>query len=97
MAEPRGYLILDNIKPPLRSVLTFLLLALGYLLQVNTGSVFPGLPFIAACLLVNLIKGVSIPRPQAAKLEWQEVTPAKLTQAYEHCQKIKHFQSSNIG
>jgi len=97
MAEPRSYLILDNIKPPLRNILTFLLLALGYLLQVNTRSVFPGLPFILLCLVVNLIKGVSVPRAEAVKLEWQEVTPAKLTQAYEHCQKIKRFQSGNLG
>jgi len=97
MAEPRSYVILDNIKPPLRNVLTFLLLALGYLLQVNTRSVFPGLPFIAACLIVNLIKGVSVPQQQAVKLEWQEVTPVKLTQAYEHCRKLRKFQSANIG
>jgi hypothetical protein len=97
MAESRSYVILDNIKPPLRNVLTFLLLALGYLLQVNTRSIFPGLPFIAACLIVNLIKGVSVPQQQAVKLEWQEVTPVKLTQAYEHCRKLRKFQSANIG
>jgi hypothetical protein len=97
MAEPRSYVILDSIKPPLRNILSFLLLALGYLLQISTRSVFPGLPFIIACLVVNLIKGISVPRAEAVKLEWQEVTPAKLDQAYEHCKKLKKFQSANLG
>jgi hypothetical protein len=97
MAEPRSYVILDSIKPPLRNILSFLLLALGYLLQISTRSLFPGLPFIILCLVVNLIKGISVPRAQAAKLEWQEVTAAKLNQVYEHCKKLKKFQSSNLG
>jgi hypothetical protein len=97
MPEPRSYVLLDNVKPPLRNIVSFLLLAMGYLLQVNTRSVFPGLPLIIACMVINLIKGVSVPQQQAVKLDWQEVTPAKLIQVYDHCQKIKRFQSAHIG
>jgi hypothetical protein len=55
------------------------------------------MPFILMCLLLNLIKGVSIKQTTPVKLDWKEVTPDKIDQVLAHCRKIKKFRSQNLG
>ena len=55
------------------------------------------MPFILMCLILNLIKGVSIKKTTPVKLEWKEVTPDKIDQVIAHCRKIKKFRSQNLG
>jgi hypothetical protein len=55
------------------------------------------MPFIVMCVLLNLIKGISIKRVAPADLSWKEVTPDRIDQVLDHCRKIKKFRSQNLG
>ncbi len=97
MKEHRTYLIFDKITPRLRVAVTIVLIGVGYLFQLTSRNIFAGLPFIIACLILNLLKGISIKRVRAGKLKWQEVTPDRIGQVLAHCKKIKKFRSSDAG
>jgi len=77
--------------------MSVLLIGVGFLFQMTTRNILAGLPFIIACLIFNLLKGISIKRISAKKLIWQEVTPAKVDQVLQQCQRIKKFRSKNAG
>lgn len=81
----------------MRTVVSILLVGVGFLLQLTTKNILAGLPFIIACLILNLLRGISIKRVSAKKLTWQEVTPAKIDQVLEQCKRIKKFRSKDAG
>jgi hypothetical protein len=95
--EHRVYLVLDKITPQLRGFVSVLLVATGFVLQFSSKNILVGLPFIITCVILNLIRGVSIKQVHPLKYDWQEVTPEKIDQVLEHCKKIKKFQSGNVG
>jgi len=95
--EPKVYLLFDKITPQLRSLLSVLLIVTGFLFQVSAKNIFAGMPFIIACLILNLIKWIAVKKVNTKSLSWQEVTPEKIDQALQHCQRIKKFQSKDIG
>jgi hypothetical protein len=95
--EPKVYLIFDKISPRLRGLASVILIAAGFLIQTNTRNILAGMPFILVCLLLNLIKGVSIKKAAPAETNWQEVTPGRIEEVLDHCQKIKKFRSQNLG
>jgi hypothetical protein len=97
MDQEKTYIILDEIKPRLRSALSFILVMIGYALQVTGHNFFIGLPFLIGCFLINLIKGISIKGETAPEYVWEEVTPERIDLVYEHCQKIKKFKSAGMG
>ncbi len=97
MGDPRVYLILDKISPRLRAVVSALLIAAGFLIQLNTHNILAGIPFIIFCALLNIVKSVSIRKAVPEKTEWQEVTAQKIDEVIEHCRKIKKFRSGNFG
>lgn len=97
MENHRSYLILDKISPGLRALLSVLLIGTGFLFQLSTRNILAGLPFIVACLILNLIKGISIKRIRPGTLKWQEVTPEKIDEVLVQCKKIKKFRSKNMG
>jgi hypothetical protein len=74
-----------------------LLIGVGFLLQITTRNILAGLPLIIACLILNLLKGISVKRVKAKKLTWQEVTPLKIDQVIEQCKRIKKFRSKGVG
>ena len=97
MENHRSYLILDKISLRLRIFLSVLLIGTGFLFQLSTRNILAGLPFIIACLILNLIKGISIKRIRPGTLKWQEVTPKKIDEVLVQCKKIKKFRSKNMG
>ena len=97
MTEHRSYLVFNKISPQLRTVVSILLVSVGFLLQLTTKNILAGLPFIIACLILNLLRGISVKRVSAKKLTWQQVTPAKIDQVLEQCNRIKKFRSKDAG
>lgn len=97
MTEHKTYLIFNKISTRLRTFMSVLLIGVGFLFQMTTRNILAGLPFIIACLVFNLLKGISIKRVSAKKLIWQEVTPAKVDRVLQQCQRIKKFRSKNAG
>jgi len=97
MTEHKTYLIFNKISTRLRTFMSVLLIGVGFLFQMTTRNILAGLPFIVACLIFNLLKGISIKRVSAKKLIWQEVTPAKVDHVLQQCQRIKKFRSKNAG
>jgi hypothetical protein len=74
-----------------------LLVGVGFALQLSLRNVLVGLPFVIFCLILNLLKGISVKRATAKKLAWQEVTPAKVDQILDQCRRIKKFRSNDAG
>lgn len=97
MEEHRVYLLFDKITPQLRSAVSVLLIATGFVFQLSAKNILAGLPFIIACLVLNLMKGISIKRVSPRELQWQEVTPEKIEQVFAHCKKVKKFRSGDLG
>ena len=97
VTEHKSFLVFNKISPQLRTLVSVLLVGVGFLLQLTTRNILAGLPFIVACLILNLLRGISVKRVQAKKLTWQEVTPAKIDQVIEQCKRIKKFRSSDLG
>jgi hypothetical protein len=97
MTEHKTYLVFSQISPRLRTFVSVLLVGVGFLLQLTTRNILAGLPFIVACLILNLLKGISVKRVSAKKLIWQEVTLAKIDQVIEQCKRIKKFRSKDAG
>ena len=95
--ELKTYLILDKISPRLRGIVSVFLITTGFLLQLNTRNIVSGMPFMILCLILNLIKGVSVKEVTPGQLKWQEVTPEKVKQVLAHCRRIKKFRSHNLG
>jgi len=95
--EPKIYLILEKVSPQLRGVVSAMLIAAGFLIQLSTRNILAGMPFIVLCVLLNLIRGVAVKRVASAKLQWQEVIPQKIEQVLEHCRRIKKFRNQNMG
>jgi len=91
------YLIFDQISPKLRNILTVLLIFIGYLFQITSRNILAGLPFIFFCVILNLIRNFSLKRIQPLKMEWKEVTPERIEQVYQHCQRLKKIQGGNWG
>ena len=97
MTEHKTYLIFNEISTRLRTIVSVLLIGVGFLLQIATRNILVGLPLIIACLILNLLKGISVKRVKARKLMWQEVTPSKIDQVIEQCKRIKKFRSKGAG
>ncbi|UCF71038.1 MAG: hypothetical protein JSW49_01820 [candidate division WOR-3 bacterium] len=97
MEDFRAYLILDKIGSRVRSAVSAVLIVSGFLLQLSTHNILAGMPFIILCVLLNLIRGISVKRVAAADLQWQDVTPQKIKHVLEHCERIKKFRKQNIG
>lgn len=97
MTERKTYLIFNEISTRLRTIVSVLLIGVGFLLQIATRNILAGLPLIIACLILNLLKGISVKRVKAKKLTWQEVTPLKIDQVIEQCKRIKKFRSKGAG
>jgi hypothetical protein len=95
--ERKTYTVLDKISPRLRALVSALLIATGFLLQLSTKNILVGIPFMMLCLVFNLIKSVTVKRVAPSQLKWQEVTPEKVEQVLAHCRKIKKFRSQNLG
>ena len=96
MKERRVYLIFDKITPQLRNGLSVLLIVTGFLFQLSSKNILAGMPFIIACIIINLMKGISIKKVRTGSLKWQEVTPEKIDQVLAHCKKIKKFRSHDL-
>ncbi|MGD9379146.1 MAG: hypothetical protein PVI51_01110 [candidate division WOR-3 bacterium] len=97
MSEPRVYLFFDKIGSRLRSLVSVLLIVAGFLVQLSTRNILAGMPFIVMCVLLNLIKGISIKKAAPVDLRWKEVTPDRIDQVLDHCRKVKKFRSQNLG
>ncbi len=97
MEERRVYLLFDKITPQLRGALSILLISTGFLFQLSAKNILVGLPFIIACLVLNLMKGISIKRVSPRELKWQEVTPQKIERVHAQCKRIKKFRSGDLG
>ncbi len=93
MEDRRVYLILDAISPRLRGTVSVMLIVMGYLFQLTTTNILAGLPFVIACLVLNLMKSISIKRIRPKDLNWQEVTPDRIDQVLAQCERIKKFKS----
>lgn len=97
MDEYKTYRVFNQISPRLRTFVSILLIGVGFLFQLTTRNILAGLPFIIACLVLNLLKGIKVKRVTAKKLKWQEVTPVKIDQVIEQCKRIKQFRSKDAG
>ncbi|UCD05526.1 MAG: hypothetical protein JSV98_10525 [candidate division WOR-3 bacterium] len=97
MDGPKIYLLFDKISPRLRILVSVILIAAGFLIQVSTRHILAGMPFVILCALLNVVKSVSVKKPMPDKTEWQQVTPKKIDEVLEHCRKIKKFRSGNLG
>jgi hypothetical protein len=97
MEEPRAYLVFDKTSPLLRGVVSILLIVAGFLIQRSTNNILAGLPFIVFCLILNLIRGISIKPTASPALKWQEVTKDKIAAVLAQCQRVKKFRSKSLG
>lgn len=97
MEERKVYLIFDKITPQLRGILSALLIGTGFLFQLSSRNILAGIPFIVACVILNLLKGISVKRTRPKSMKWQEVTPEKIDHVLAHCKKIKKFRSKDTG
>jgi hypothetical protein len=97
LGDPKVYLMFDKISPRLRTLVSAILIAAGFLIQVSTSNILAGLPFVVFCALLNFVKSVSIKKTVSEKNEWQEVTTKKIDEVVEHCRKVKKFRSGNLG
>lgn len=97
MDDPKVYLILDRIDPRLRAVVSAVLIFTGFVFQLSSKNILAGIPFIILCVLLNMIKSISIKKIAAEKLVWKEVTEQKIGDVMEHCRRIKKFRSGNLG
>ncbi len=97
MKEHRTYIVLDKISPRWRAVVSALLIATGFLLQLSVKNILVGIPFVMLCLVLNLIKGVAVKKVAPGQLKWHEVTPEKVEHVLAHCRSIKKFRSQNLG
>ncbi len=97
MTEHRIYVLFDRITPRLRNIVSALLIGTGFLFQLSSRNILVGLPFIIACLILNLMKSISIDRMRAKKYNWQQVTPEKINEVLSQCKRIKKFRSNDIG
>ncbi|KPK67969.1 hypothetical protein AMJ87_12585 [candidate division WOR_3 bacterium SM23_60] len=93
MEDRRVYLVLDAISPRLRGTVSVMLIVMGYLIQLTTTNILIGLPFVIACLVLNLLKSISIKRIRPKDLNWQEVTPDRIGQVLAQCERIKKFRN----
>jgi hypothetical protein len=97
MTEHKSYLVFNEISPKLRTLVSVFLIGVGFLLQLTTRNILAGMPFIVGCLVINLLRGISVKQVSAKKLTWQEVTPAKIDQVLQQCKRIKKFRSNDAG
>lgn len=97
MKERKTYIVLDKISPRLRAIVSALLIASGFLLQLSIKNILVGIPFVILCLVLNLVKSVAVKKVAPGQLKWHEVTPEKVEQVLAHCRKIKKFRSQNLG
>ncbi len=97
MQEPKVYSVFDKIDPRLRSAVSVILIVAGFLIQTSTNNLLAGMPFILLCLILNLIKGISIKKAEPADLSWEVVTPDRIDEVLAHCRRIKKFRSQNLG
>jgi hypothetical protein len=95
--ESKAYLILDKISPRVRVMVSVVLIIAGFLLQWSTRNILAGMPFILMCLVLNLVRSVSIKKVVAENFQWQEVTPDRIEQVLTHCRALKKFRSKNLG
>ena len=89
--------MLDRIDPRLRAIVSAVLIFTGFAFQLSTKNILAGIPFIILCVLLNMIKSVSIKRVRPEKLKWEEVTEQKIGEVMEHCRRVKRFRSGNLG
>lgn len=97
MREHKAYLIFDRVRPGMRMTASVLLVAVGFLVQLLARNILAGLPFIAACAVLNMLRNISIRKIAPKRLTWQEVTPAKIDDVVDQCDRVKDFRSSNTG
>lgn len=95
--DHKVYLFFDKISPQLRSFVSFLLIVTGFLFQLSSKNILTGLPFIIGCLILNLMKGVSVKKIRPSNVTWQQVTPGKIDEVSVQCKKIKKFRSRGAG
>jgi len=88
---------MEKVSPQLRGVVSAMLIAAGYLIQLSTRNILAGMPFIVLCVLLNFMRGAAVNRVASEELQWQEVIPQKIDQVLEHCRRIKKFRSQNMG
>ncbi|MGB9721008.1 MAG: hypothetical protein ACPL28_05970 [bacterium] len=91
------YYIFDRISPKLRNLITVLLFFTGYALQLSSRNILVGLPFIIFCMMLNLIKNFSLKPVRPMKLEWKEVTPERVEQVHNHCQRLSKIRGGALG
>ncbi len=96
MESRRVYLVLDKLSPRLRGAVSVILIVMGYLFQLTTTNILAGLPFIVACLVLNLMSGISVKRIRPKDLKWQVVTPDRIDQVLTQCERIKKFRSHSV-
>ena len=89
--------MLDRIDPRLRAIVSAVLIFTGFAFQLSTKNILAGIPFIILCVLLNMIKSISIKRVRPEKLKWEEVTEQKIGEVMEHCRRVKRFRSGNLG
>ena len=97
MEDRKTYVVLDTLNPAVRTISSIFLVGLGYVFQLVTRNILIGIPFVIACLVLNLVKSVTVKRAEAKKYKWQEVTLKKIEAVIEHCRTVKRFSSNQTG
>jgi len=97
MESHKTYVVFNAINPTARTIVSIILVAIGYLFQLTSRNILLGLPFIIACVILNLVKSINIKQSTVRKYTWQEVTPDKIDQVLGQCRKIKKFNSNEVG
>lgn len=95
--ENETYSVFGGVSPLLRSLVTALLIFLGYMFQLNAKSFFVGIPFLLACIMINWVKGIKIEGETASETKWEEVTPERLQLAHEQALRVKKFRGRNLS
>jgi hypothetical protein len=97
MESHKTYVVFDAISPRARMIASIFLVAIGYLFQLVSRNILAGLPFIIACVILNWVKSINLKRTAVKKYDWQEVTPEKIDQVLEQCEKIRRFNTNEAG
>jgi len=91
------YWILDKINPRVRTTVSVILIATGFVLQWSTRNILAGMPFIIMCVLLNFVKSVTVKKVVAKDFQWREVTPDRIEEVLARCRAVKKFRSKNLG
>ncbi len=91
----RTYLLFNDLPKTIRSIITFILLILGLLIQIEV-SIIIGSIFIIIASLLNVLRSAKIKERKILKSDWERVTSEEFYKVKDKIEQIKSWQGISI-